>query len=75
MIGLDRYLAAAPNESEALFLAVAWRVEARRAGVALDGAAADLDRVRRYAARYRAAAGPRQPLVDLWTSYLETSTR
>jgi hypothetical protein len=75
LAGLDRYLAAAPGDLEALFLAVAWRFEARRAGIELEGAAADADRARRYAARYRSAGGPRQPLVDLWTAYLEASTR
>jgi VWFA-related protein len=74
LLGLDRYLAAAPDDLEALFLAVAWRFEARRSGIDLEGVA-DADRARRYAARYRAANGPRQPLVDLWASYLETSTR
>jgi hypothetical protein len=67
MLALDRYLEQREDDQASLFLALAWMVEARRAG--LD--AGNVTRARVYAARYAALSGPRQPLVRLWMDYLE----
>ena len=67
---LDAYLAARPDDSERLFLALRLIYEARAAGRAAGTLEEERARFERYAAAYDAAGGAQKPLVEQWRRFL-----
>jgi VWFA-related protein len=77
LTAIEEYLRAYPDDQNALFLAVNWLFNVRRAGQGLQGLPAVHDRdealrlARIYAQQYTDDDRPRRALVALWINYLE----
>jgi hypothetical protein len=68
---IERYLAAHPDDSDALFLGVEWIYHVRSAGGAVHGRAQDTALARTYADAYEKANGPQLALVRQWMEFLQ----
>jgi hypothetical protein len=72
---LDRYLAARPDDREALERGVEWIYRAHASRRILRGEAEDLRLARAYADAYTKANGPQSALVRRWVEFLEHERR
>ncbi len=68
---LERYLAAHPDDRDALFLGVEWIYTVRAAGGVVHNRAEDVRLARGYADAYEKAGGPQLALVKQWMEFLE----
>jgi TolA-binding protein len=68
---LDRYLESAPNDVDALFMAVEWMYNLRLAGAIVRSRAEDAQLARRYGDAYVKAKGPQAALVRQWLEFLD----
>jgi tetratricopeptide (TPR) repeat protein len=68
---LERYLAAHPDDRDALFLGVEWIYTVRAAGGVVHTRAEDVRLARGYADAYEKASGPQLALVKQWMDFLE----
>ncbi len=68
---LERYLAAHPDDRDALFLGVEWIYTVRAAGGVVHTRAEDVRLARGYADAYEKASGPQLALVKQWMAFLE----
>jgi VWFA-related protein len=68
---LERYVAAHPEDHEALQMVVGWIYQLHQAGAVAQSAQADRERARIYAEAYRQAGGAQVALVEQWMDALE----
>jgi VWFA-related protein len=68
---LERYLESAPNDVDALFMAVEWMYNLRLAGATARSRPEDVQLAHRYADAYIKAKGPQVPLVRQWLEFLD----
>lgn len=72
---LERYLAARPEDREALKLGVDWIYHAHASGSVIHNRGEDLKLAHAYADAYAAAKGPQVPLVRQWMTFLDNEQR
>ena len=68
---MERYLAARPEDRDALLLAVEWMYTVRAAGGVVHTRAEDVRLAKGYADAYEKAGGPQIALVKQWMAFLE----
>jgi VWFA-related protein len=72
---LDRYITDGHADPDLLSLGVEWIFQIHNNRATVAGQAADLAMARNYAAQYKKANGPKQPLVQQWLDFLENEKR
>jgi len=72
---LDRYITDGHADPDLLSLGVEWIFQIHNNRATVAGQAADLAMARNYAAQYKKANGPKQPLVQQWLEFLENEKR
>lgn len=70
LAAVERHLARAPADVDALFLAMRLIYEAHLAGRPLTTGTGDRERLVRYAEAYTKASGPRAPVVEQWVRFV-----
>jgi len=68
---LEPYLARHPDDQSAWFLGMRVLYDAHAGGGVISTQAEDAARASKYAAAYKAAAGPRLALVDRWAAFVQ----
>jgi tetratricopeptide (TPR) repeat protein len=72
---LERYLTVAPDDRDALFLAVQWIYTVHSEGAFVHTRADDVKLAHAYAAAYEKAAGPQVALVKQWIDFLDNEVK